>query len=65
MDVVVEGDRRRFSMLVEGVLDPDLYVAAMADFIFTITSTAEIGFRNGYISIEVKIINLIEVFFLY
>ena len=49
VDVVVEGDRRRFSMLVEGVLDPDLYVAAMADFIFTITSTAEIGFRSGYI----------------
>ena len=46
-DVIVEGDRRRFSMMVEGILDSDLYLAALSDFIVTVTSTMEIAFRKG------------------
>lgn len=38
-------DRRRFSMLVENVLDPDLYLAALSDFLYTITSTVAFGYR--------------------
>ena len=52
VDVVIEGDRRRTSMLVEGILDPDLYMGGMSDFLYTIVSTMEIGFRN-----ELKIKN--------
>ena len=35
----VEGDRRRFSMLVQGVLDPEHYLAALADFLLCISET--------------------------
>ena len=38
-DDIVEGDRRRVSMLVEGIISPDLYLAACADFILTIAET--------------------------
>ena len=44
-DTIVEGDRRRMSMLVEGVLDPDLYLPAMTDFLYTITSTMQLDLR--------------------
>lgn len=44
-DTVIEGDRRRMSMLVENVLDEDLYLAAMSDFIYTITSTMRLELR--------------------
>ena len=37
----VEGDRRRGSMYVEGVLDPTHYVAGLADFLLTISSSME------------------------
>ena len=40
-DVVVEGDRRRFSMLVERILDPNLYLCALSDFLLTIARTME------------------------
>ena len=35
----VEGDRRRFSMIVINVLDWEHYIAALADFILTICVT--------------------------
>ena len=38
-------DRRRFSMMVENILDPDLYVAALSDFLYTITSTVQFDYR--------------------
>lgn len=44
-NTIIEGARRRMSMLVEGVLDPDLYLAAMTDFIYTITSTMRLELR--------------------
>ena len=44
-NVIIEGGRRRFSMLVENVIDPDLYVAGLADFLYTITSTMKIDLR--------------------
>ena len=41
----VESDRRRVSMLVEGILDPDMYLAAVADFILTISQSMEVVLR--------------------
>ncbi len=38
-EVEIEGDRRRFSMIVINVLDCEHYNAALADFIVTITET--------------------------
>ena len=43
----IEGDRRRFSMLVQGVLDPDWYMGALADFLYTICSTMIQDTRRG------------------
>ena len=37
--VDIEGDRRRFSMIVIKVLDWEHYIAALADFILTINET--------------------------
>ena len=42
---VIEGDRRRTSMLVEGVISPRLYLGALADFLLTIVKTMEYGLR--------------------
>ena len=36
-----EGDRRRLTMYVEGVLDPTHYIAGMSDFLLTISKTME------------------------
>lgn len=44
-NVEVEGDRRRFSMLVINVLDWNHYLPALADFILTIAETMIEGQR--------------------
>ena len=44
-NVVIEGGRRRHSMMVENKLDPDLYIPALADFLFEIAATMEIDLR--------------------
>ena len=43
----VEGDRRRTSMLVQGVLDQDLYLAGLADFLLCITETMKLDHRRS------------------
>ena len=45
VDVIIEGDRRRTSMMVENVIDPDLYLAALSDFLYTIATTYAIDYR--------------------
>ena len=42
---IVEGDRRRTSMLVEGVVSPKLYLGALADFLLEIAKTMEKDLR--------------------
>ena len=44
-NIVIEGDRRRTSMLVENVMDPDFYIGAMSDFLHTIFTTMVIDLR--------------------
>ena len=44
-NLIIEGNRRRFSMYVENILDPDLYLAGLSDFLYTITSTMEMDLR--------------------
>ena len=44
-DAAIEGSRRRFSMLVEGVTDPRFFLAAVSDFLYTIISTMETDWR--------------------
>ena len=43
--VDLEGDRRRFSMIVINVLDWTHYIPALADFILTIVTTMVVDLR--------------------
>ena len=43
-NTVIEGDRRRFSMLCEGIVSPRLYLGALSDFVYTI---AKEGFHTN------------------
>ena len=46
-DNAVICDRRRFSMLREGVLSPELFLCGLTDFILTIAETYQEKFRKA------------------